>query len=185
MSREIDDTTLRATLNARPSGARVVVGTLEGSLTRSVQRRCDAARAEGESRARDFAAKALDEACARLDAAREVAATKLARSAVELAVEIARVLVRRDIDTGRHDIQAMVRESLAASGVGRGTCVVHLHPLDAETLSEIGFRSGTTIEADEAVARGDVHVSTPHGLLVREVPEALRAIHDRLLAESA
>jgi hypothetical protein len=39
------------------------------------------------------------------------------------------------------------------------------------------------IEADTEVARGDVHVSTPHGLLVRELSESVASIAERLLAE--
>jgi flagellar biosynthesis/type III secretory pathway protein FliH len=47
----------------------------------------------------------------------------------------------------------------------------------------VRFRAGTELEPDDAVARGDVHVETPHGLLVRETSEALRSIHERLLGE--
>ena len=39
------------------------------------------------------------------------------------------------------------------------------------------------LEPDTDVARGDVHVTTPRGLLVRELDEALEAIHENLLGE--
>jgi flagellar biosynthesis/type III secretory pathway protein FliH len=142
-----------------------------------------AARAVGLRGAGLRAAAALDAACARLDQAREEAAASLALHAVQLAVEIAQTLVRAEVSAGRHDLEAIVREALAASGVGRGDCVVHLNPLDAAAVADVRFRAGTRIEADEAVRRGDVQVSTPHGLLVREIPEALRSIHERLLGE--
>jgi hypothetical protein len=77
-----------------------------------------------------------------------------------------------------------VRETLSASGVERGPCVVHLHPEDAARLSEVRFRSGTRIEADEGVARGDVQVSTPQGLLVRDLEDCLGAIAAGLHGEA-
>ncbi|MCC7011016.1 MAG: hypothetical protein IT454_00525 [Planctomycetes bacterium] len=154
-----------------------------GGLDAWLERRLAAARTQGERLASQRAAQALERAEAKLDAAREEAAAALARSSVQLAVEIARTLVRNEIDNGRMNLERIVRDSLAASGVGRGACSVHLHPLDAAQLANVKFRSGTAIEPDEAVARGDVHVVTPNGLLVREIPEALRAIHERLLGE--
>jgi len=174
---------LVARLHAVPLNVSVAAGGFDEALAR----RIEAARREGvaigQAKDRDRAALALDQACERLDADRAAAADKLAHTAVELAIEIARVLVRSEIDSGRHAIEKMVRESLGASGVGRGACVVHLHPLDAASLASVKFRAGTEVEPDEAVARGDVHVSTPQGLLVRETHEALRAIHERLLSE--
>ena len=185
MSPERTHGRLSAALDAPPSNARVASGELDAALERLIRRRCDAAHAEGELRARNSAAGALEAACAQLERAREEAAAALARQSVELAVEIAGVLVRREIEAGRHALETIVRESLAASGVGRGACVVHLNPSDATMLAEVRFRAGTTIEADDAIPRGDVHVSTPHGLLVRETAEALRSIHDRLLGALA
>ncbi|MBI5362998.1 MAG: hypothetical protein HZA53_07445 [Planctomycetes bacterium] len=122
------------------------------------------------------ASEKLEEACARL-------VPDLASSAVDLAVEIARSIVRAEIAQNHHDIEKIVRETLAASGVGRGACVVHVSPLDAERLKPIGFRSGTKIEADPEVPAGDVHVTTPHGVLVRDQDEVLAAIRTRIHGE--
>jgi flagellar biosynthesis/type III secretory pathway protein FliH len=166
-----------------PSDARLFAGSLDDFVAARIAARAAEARAQGERDAAERAARALEAACARLDAAREEAAANLALHAVQLALDVAQTLVRREVAAGRHDLEAMVRESLAVSGVGRGECVVHLNPLDAESVAGVRFRAGTRIEADEAVRRGDVQISTPHGLLVREIPEALRAIHDRLLGE--
>ena len=74
-----------------------------------------------------------------------------------------------------------MRETLSFSGGARGPCTVHLHPADAGALEGVPFRSGTEIEADPSVPRGSVHVTTPHGLLVRDLDEALRSIGERLL----
>ena len=175
---------LTARLHAAPFGAEVAAGDLDDALAR----RIEAARREGveigRSQDRDRAAAALDQACARLDEHRERAAEALARTAVEVAVEIARTIVRSEIAGGRHAIESMVRDALAASGAGRDACVIHLNPLDAAALEGVRFRAGTSVEPDEAVARGDVHVSTSQGLLVRETHDALRAVHERLLAET-
>ena len=164
-----------------PTAARVVPGGVDGLV-----RRCMAqARAEGERDASLRAAKAFEAAIVKLEASQAEAADALARNAVQLAVEIARTLVRVEIDAGRHGIERIVRESLAASGVGRGAAQVHLHPEDHALVADVRWRSGTVVEADDAVQRGDVHVSTPQGLLVREINDSLRAIHERLLGELA
>jgi flagellar biosynthesis/type III secretory pathway protein FliH len=187
LSTDADRNALRVELPARPASAKLAPGG-DGALEAWIQRRVAAARTagveEGARQASTRAAKALEAACVRLDEARERAAEALSRNAVQLAVEIARALVRSEIEAGRHGLEAIVREALAASGVGRGACVVHLNPLDAASLADVKFRTGTTIEPDESVARGDVQVSTPQGLLVREMHEALRSVHERLLAES-
>jgi flagellar biosynthesis/type III secretory pathway protein FliH len=174
-------------LHAPPATAVLSVRDAEALLGEVTAARVAAARAEGLAEGqrleRERSAAALDQAAERLDRAREEAAATIARDTVQLALEIARTLVRVEVDAGRHDLESMVRDALTASGVGRGPCVVHMNPHDAAALSGVRFRSGTTIEPDEAIARGDVHVSTPSGLLVREIPEALRSIHERLLAE--
>lgn len=136
--------------------------------------------AQGEQQAWAKAAGALDRAVATLEAARERAEQDLAHAAVELATEIARTLVRVEIDTGRYDIERIVREALAASGVGRRACVVHLNPIDAERLKSVPFRAATVIEPDHEVAQGDVHITTPHGVLVRDVDSALESIAERI-----
>lgn len=170
---------LKLSLPAPPRSATLCRGGLAGLL----EKRVALARAEGERAASLRAARALELAAARLDAAREEAQAALARNAVALAVEIARTLVRKELVAGTHNMESMVREALAASGAGRGPCTVHLNPADLAQLESVRFRAGTELEPDDAVARGDVHVETPHGLLVRENAEALRAIHERLLGE--
>lgn len=159
------------------------VSLCRGGVGALVEKHVAKARVEGERAASARAARALELAAARLDAAREEAQAALARNAVALAVEIARTLVRKELMAGTHNIESMVREALAASGAGRGPCTVHLNPADIAQLQDVRFRAGTELEPDEAVARGDVHVETPHGLLVRENAEALRSIHERLLGE--
>jgi flagellar biosynthesis/type III secretory pathway protein FliH len=176
---------LSVELHAPPTRVRVVDGDLDAALNRRLQAAVNSGIALGRAQDRDRAARALDLACQQLGTARENAPAQIAKSAVELAVEIARTIVRSEIDSGRMGLEQMVREALHASGVGRAACVVHLHPMDAAALADVKFRAGTEIEPDEAVQRGDVHVSTPQGLLVREVQDALRSVRERLLAELA
>ena len=74
--------------------------------------------------------------------------------------------------------------TLAASGVGRGGCTVHLSPADATAAAGIAFRSATRVEPDPDVADGCVQVETPHGLLVRDLNAALASIGARLREEA-
>ena len=107
-----------------------------------------------------------------------------ARVACETMCTTGLVVVAGEISTHAYvEIPRIVRDTLSASGVGRGACVVHVHPRDAERLRGVPFRSGTEIEADPEVAEGDVHVTTPHGLLVREIDELLLAVRSRLHGE--
>lgn len=136
--------------------------------------------AQGAAEAATGAARALAEAGERLDAFREEAGGRLAASAAELAVEIARRLLRVEVDAGRYDLERIVRETLAAASVERASCVVHLHPDDLEALHGVRFRTGTRVQADVGVARGDVHLETTLGLFVRELDGALDSIAERL-----
>jgi flagellar biosynthesis/type III secretory pathway protein FliH len=127
--------------------------------------------------------RALDEAREAFEFARQELAAHVARDSVELAIEIARILVHRELDRERHDIEGIVGEALEQTGIGRGPCIVHLSPDDAARLAGVAFRPGTQLEVDAGLARGDVHISTPQGLLVRDIGDVLRAIAERLREE--
>lgn len=174
-------------LPRKPAGVRVVEGTSDEFVARARRVSADETYArglaDGERRAFERGAGALAAAAERLDEARLKAQPELVATAIDLAVEIARAVVRCEIAAGHHGIERIVRETLASSGVGRGACVVHVNPADAERLKPIPFRTGTVVEADPEVAPGDVHVTTPHGVLVRDASEVLAAVRDRLHAE--
>lgn len=175
MSRE------KLALGVEPSGGKVLAhGELEVQELLLAR-----ARSEGERAGRATAGKLLDQAGARLVSLESEARAALARSAAELALEIARTLLRHEIGRGNYDIEKIVRETLAEAATGRSSCVVHLNPLDHARLGEVRFRSGTRIEPDEGVARGDVHVETALGLLVRDIDGALDSIAKRLQEELA
>jgi flagellar biosynthesis/type III secretory pathway protein FliH len=183
----LPDVARRIAPGAEPCGARLVAGSLDDGLAAHVAARearaRAAGRAEGLLEARSGAVGALAAAAERLDRAREAALDGVVHQTVDLALEIARTLLRCELPEGRYDLEGMVREALGFSGVERGRCVVHLHPEDAARLADVSFRAGTQLEADPGVARGSVHVTTPQGLLVRDLDEALRAIGERLHAE--
>ncbi len=137
----------------------------------------------GYAQAAQEAAGALERAAERLDAASEAAREELTETAIELALEISKSILALEVEAGRYNIEKIVRESLAWSEVGRGKCTIHLNPDDVARLENVSFRAGTELEADMEVARGDVHVTTPRGLLVREVEETIQAIRDSLMGE--
>jgi len=143
------------------------------------------ARAAGERAGRAEAGAALDAAVEHLRVLEEEARTRLAENAVALGIEIARTLLRGEIQRDRHDIERLVRGTLAEAATGRAPCVVHLHPSDHARLATTKFRSGTRIEPDVGVAKGDVHVETSLGLLVRDVDDLLAAVARRLKEDLA
>ena len=80
--------------------------------------------------------------------------------------------------TGTHTIMGGKKPPIITLRLDCGTS-----PSDAERLKPLPFRSGTKIEADPEVAPGDVHVTTPHGVLVRDQDEVLEAIRNRIRGE--
>jgi flagellar biosynthesis/type III secretory pathway protein FliH len=165
------------TLPAPPTGVRVLAHGHEAVMAMRLAR----ARAAG----RAAAAEVLNAAVARLEALEAESKAALAHTATELALEIARTLLRSELKSGRYEIEPIVRATLGEAAIGRSPCVVHLNPVDLARLADVKFRSGTRLEADEGVGRGDVHVETPLGLFVREIDGALAAIGKRLREELA
>ncbi len=165
------------------SGARLVASGAGDPAAASLEGARAEGREQGLREARESAAAALDLAVQELSAAEEESRAALARTAAELALEIARVLLRRELPRGNYDLERIVRDVLSEAAVGRGACVVHLNPADHERLDGVRFRSGTRLAPDEGVSAGDVHVETPLGLLVRDLDAALEAIGGRLREE--
>lgn len=173
-------------LPATPSQVRLSTGDLATVRVRLEAELEERGRQAGREEALATAAGALEAAATRLDEARENATGELTHACVTLAVEIARELLKQEFDAGRYDLESIVRHSLGVSGVARGESVsVHVNPEDASTLENVPFRAGTSIVGDPEVARGDVHIMTPHGTLVRDLDHALDSIRERLRSEIA
>ncbi|MDF1799702.1 MAG: FliH/SctL family protein [Planctomycetota bacterium] len=166
-----------------PTGIRLVERDLSGWFQDQVADQCAAARAEGYAEAMAGAAGALEEAAARIDVEREEAVNAISGFATRFACEVAKHLLRISIQDQAHDIESMVRATLAEAGVGRGKCVVHLNPQDAATLAAVKFRSGTEVESDPSVPHGSVQITTPRGLLVRDVEDCIRHAADRIYGD--
>jgi len=159
--------------------------TLDLVLSRERERAFAAGVAEGRRLEREGACARLDDAVERIRADRDQAEKELGEIAIELALATTRALLLRELAAGNYDLERLVRETLAEANVGRNPCVVHVHPKDHALLGDMTFRSGTTIQADEGVPPGDVHVETALGLLVRETVGSLEEIRRRLREELA
>ncbi len=159
-----------------PKAARLFNGTTDDW---HAQQR-EVARAEGYANAVQDAALRLDAATDQLDKDRAQALKELPAFALRFAQEVARHLLRTTIQAGDHDIEGMIRDALARSGVGRGACTVHINPDDLEMLNGVVFRKGTEIQADQSLPAGTIHVSTPQGLLVRDIDDCVRAAAEQI-----
>lgn len=175
---------IRISLPSAPRRAAIGSRSLDEVSRACLDARCERARQAGREEAllelSGGVGHALEAAAVRLDEARERAEAELAVFAVELSVEIAGMLTRKAVDAGQYDIERIVREALAASGIGRGACVIHLAPGDIEHLDKATFRAETQFAADPHLNPGDVHVTTPRGLLVRELDACLASIREAL-----
>jgi len=161
-----------------PVGVRIVEGSLaeHDARERSV-------RQEAAIEAAENAAKLLDAASASLEETRREALDSVAETAVQLALGVVQELLRVELTSGNYDIAAITRETLAATSNAPGLTEIHVNPHDANHLAKMSFRSGTTVESDPSVRRGDVHVKTDQGLLVREIDACVRTIRERILEE--
>lgn len=180
---------LRLQLHAPPNAVTLEEGPLQQFAGQHMEARERAAFAEGHAMGQltlvDSGAGALEAALAALEDKVVRAEQELAHHAVEIGVEIARALVRVRIQAGDYDLERIVRGALADSGVGRGEVTVHLNPEDHAALEQASFRDGTQLESDPTLPRGDVHLSTPRGLLVRDVEGTLESIREQLLEDLA
>ncbi len=176
-------------LHASPVAARASADTL-AELARRVDERRDQAlfTAGAQAAAAELAAgagAALDAAAEQLTEERARVASELPAVAVELALAIARELLRTEVDAGRYDLESMVRETLKSAEADHGACIVHLNPEDAARIAGVRFRAGVRIEPDEGVGRGCVHVVTSQGLLVRDLRGALDGVAAKLREQAA
>ena len=175
------------TLHCAPAGAAVTGNNLRQIGERNLEHLLNAAREEGlqqgRSDARESGQEALEQATIRLEEARERAEADLPPLVVELSIEIAKQILKVEIAGANYDLERIVRGALSDADVGRGACTVHVAPEDAARLEGIPWRAGTVVEADPTMGPGDIHISTPKGLLVRELDSTLDAIREQLWEE--
>lgn len=93
----------------------------------------------------------------------------------ELALAVAERIVGREIEAGRYGIAERIEEALQLAR-DRSDAVVHVNPVDLQTLLEGGMPEGCEFVADPEVQRGDVVVETPGGRIVSAVQEQIEAV---------
>lgn len=104
---------------------------------------------------------------------------------VELTIQIARHLVRREFKIEPGEIVAVVRGALSALPTSARNPRIYLHPEDADlvrnALSVGDEDSGWRIEEDLLMMRGDCRVETESSLIDASIEAKLSAIAARLL----
>lgn len=108
---------------------------------------------QGRTAAHDFA-RLFGSAQAQLADAEQV----MARGVLELACELARQVLRRELSVDPNALQPVIREALGLLVADSKSAVVRLNPLDIEVLEDV-FRTefsglSLTLLADAAVSRG-------------------------------
>lgn len=108
---------------------------------------------QGQAAAQDFA-RLFESAQARLADADQV----MARGVLELACELARQVVRRELSVDTNALQPVIREALGLLVADSKTALIRMNPLDVEILDDVirAEFSGLslTLAADATVSRG-------------------------------
>jgi len=108
---------------------------------------------QGQETARNFAQLFVSVQAQQADAEQVVA-----RGVLELACELARQVVRRELSVNPHALQPVIREALGLLMAESKTALIRMNPLDIEVLEDV-LRSefsglSLTLLADATVARG-------------------------------
>lgn len=108
---------------------------------------------QGQETARHFAQLFVSVQAQQADAEQVVA-----RGVLELACELARQVVRRELSVNPHALQPVIREALGLLMAESKTALIRMNPLDLEVLEDV-LRSefsglSLTLLADATVARG-------------------------------
>ncbi len=103
----------------------------------------------------------------------------------ELAVTIARQLVRRELHVDPGEIIHIVQEAVAQLPTVSQGVIIHLHPEDVTILRETTTSSDTeqrlTIIEDASMARGDCRVSTESSNIDSSLETRLNAVVSKML----
>lgn len=175
-----DVPTLALHVSAPPTGVRIAETTLGALADARRHEHEERLRAEGFQLATQSAVGLLERALEELAVERQGMLTNIAEHAAQLAVEIAQELLRKELKEANYDITAIVRSVLEETSVS-GPNTLRVNPEDAAALESVSFRTGTVIESDPAIRRGDVHLETAQGVLVRDIDACLATIRENLL----
>jgi flagellar biosynthesis/type III secretory pathway protein FliH len=136
--------------------------------------------------------RALEAGCADVRGAFEAAFGEIERECIELALAAAERVVRRRCERGELDLEAPLRELLAARRreLAEQSATLRVHPDDAPALQarlpELA-PSGARVEvvADPSVARGSLALELGAARVTRSLPHELARLRARLLEGSA
>ena len=103
----------------------------------------------------------------------------------QLALAVARLVVRRELATHPGEVVAAIREALGALPAGARQVRVHLHPEDAalvrRVLAEAGEDGAWRVVEDPALSRGGCRVVTETSQIDATVERRLQAIAAQVL----
>jgi flagellar assembly protein FliH len=136
----------------------------------------------------------LDRRIARLDATLTQLAQPLAevdaeveRQLVQLALTVARHLVRRELKVDPAQLIAVIRETVSLLPIAARETRVHLHPEDAalvrEKLATAGSERAWTIVEDPVLARGGCRVTTESSEIDARLETRIAAAIAQVLGE--
>ena len=143
---------------------------------------------EGEQSGREAAERKLEEpmknyaaSIAEIQGLREKLFAQAERDVVQLAIEVAKKIVHREIQADPQIIQTLV--NVALSHVAEtGSATIRLHPSDHEALSQThkelqeGAERGLELKADKSMERGGCLIQTDCGDVDARIEEGFREI---------
>ncbi len=103
----------------------------------------------------------------------------------QLAVEIARRVLRHNVGKGDYEIQAIVEEALQEAPTQQNI-VIHLNPDDLAPCQELQRQNpqspfaGLELTTDRTIGRGECLVETPKGIVKSFIEERLERISEAL-----
>jgi flagellar assembly protein FliH len=117
----------------------------------------------------------------------EAAEGELETALLELALALAKQLVRRELKTQPDEIIPVVREALGALPAAAREVVVHLHPEDAALVRDTIHSPGSAwrIEEDSAISRGGCVVVTPTSRVDATLERRIAQLVTNVLGEEA
>jgi flagellar assembly protein FliH len=131
------------------------------------------------------AAQALERAAAGLSDLQDTIAREAEAHLAELAVAIARKVLKQAVDAGQYDVEAIVQEALRCAP-SRREVVVRLNPEDLARIEKAGAEGkplglgGVRLAADPALGRAECAVDTAEGTVDVRLEDQLQEVRQAL-----
>jgi len=129
--------------------------------------------------------KRYAESILEIDGLRSSLYAQIEREVVKLALEVAKIVVRREIQADREMVQTLVRAALSRLSEA-SPVTIHLNPIDYDYLLErraelcrIGGRE-VSLEADPSIERGGCLIRTEDGDIDARIEEKFRQLQQAL-----